>query len=144
MEVQNHTFLKWTNAELNEEDLGKIDSLEKDFQSGVMLITLLEHCMEKKYSGPFKKVPKGKIQEMENLNGESAVEIIAGTVHAFMSLCAALPLIRLVDIFSISLLDGTHRLWTILLVRTYRKDFYFVNYYAQVRSNLCKKTMSNL
>ncbi|KAJ5079114.1 alpha-actinin-2 [Anaeramoeba ignava] len=63
--VQKKTFTKWINTHLGKRGQ-KIESLETDFQDGLMLISLLEIIGDEKLT-KYNKNPKIKIQKIQNV-----------------------------------------------------------------------------
>jgi len=65
-EIQKKTFTRWVNTHLIDRNL-EVKELTTDFKNGVLLINLLEIISSKKIK-KWKKKPKIKAQQMENLN----------------------------------------------------------------------------
>jgi len=64
IDIQKRTFTKWCNSHLSERLL-KINSLETDFEDGVLLCALLEQISSKSV-GIVNKKPKIRAQKLEN------------------------------------------------------------------------------
>lgn len=66
--IQASTFLNWINITLDKAEAPRIESLEEGLKTGASLIRVLEVVCKKPLTKKWKKDPKLRIQQIENIN----------------------------------------------------------------------------